>query len=76
MKSDNVQSILRVKIQLKTKGCPENIEQLKVFCWRDLECLGKKEFWIIGVAQKLVSNNQNTISATLFSFSHSFCTFS
>ena len=57
MKSDNMQSILRVNIQLKTKGSPENIEQLKVFCWTGLGCLGKKEFWIIGVAQKLASNN-------------------
>ena len=61
MKSDIMQSILGVKIQLKTKGSPENIEQLKVFCWTDLGCLGEKEYWISGVAQKLVSNNQNTI---------------
>ena len=61
MKSDNMQSILRVKIKLKTKGSPENIEQLKVFCWTDLGCLAKGENWISGVAQKLVYNNQNTI---------------
>ena len=61
MKSDNMQSILGVKFQLRTKGSPENIEQLKVFCWTDLECLGKKENWISGVARKLVSNKQNTI---------------
>ena len=61
MKSDNMQSILGVKIQLKTQGSPENIEELKVFCWTDLGCLGKKENCISGVARKLVSNNQNTI---------------
>ena len=38
MKSDNMQSILRVKIQLKTEGSPENIELLKMFCWTDLGC--------------------------------------
>ena len=42
MKSDNMQSILWVKIQLKTKGSPDDNEQLKVFCWTDLGCLGKK----------------------------------